>query len=206
MSWKNKKWGRFAVIVIVLIGSFIIRRIPSFLRSVWYGDLTVETSNAEDYGEFTNFDGNSRLSIFPEKAPDSSEKEYYYFFEDTLFSPTIQIYFECTYDDQSYKIELERLSKISETYKGTTKEIKYDKEHFEKPAYVTIMANNHCYEYALLLDHNRIAYIYLQHIKVQDIVFDKNYLPEMYEQEKGAEPYTIYIFYKKNGDGIPVYK
>ena len=51
----------------------------------------------------------------------------------------------------------------------------YDTDSSSYPAYVTIDADNHCYEYVLLIGEGKIAYVFLQFIKEEDIVFPAEY-------------------------------
>lgn len=95
---------------------------------------------------------------------------------------------ECTYEKDSYLREIERLQNISEEYNGEIKKVLYDTESFNYPAYVTINADNHCYEYALILGDDRIVYVFLQFVNKGDIDFPLEYLPK-----------------EKDGTGICVY-
>ena len=122
---------------------------------------------------------------------------------DTFLDSTAQIYLKCNYGEDAYLREIERLAEIREEYEGKVQTVVYDTESFSYPAYVTIDAENHCYEYALLLEDNRIAYIFLQFIKEEEIAFPAEYLPEGYGEEK--EGYSIYVFRGENGIGYCVY-
>ena len=94
---------------------------------------------------------------------------------------------------------LKQMDTFREEYKGKVQAVMYDTESFSYPAYVTINANDHCYEYALLLGDEGIAYVFPQFIKEEEIVFPTEYLPDRYEETKDG--YSIYIFYGENGDG-----
>lgn len=162
------------------------------------------STDINDYGIFEEFDGYSKLDIFPKQLNDNMNVyEYSYYYDDTFLDPTAQIYLECSYEKDDYSKEIERLNGIQEEYEGWIQTIVYDTDSFSYPAYVTIDSDNHCYEYALLLDETRIAYVFLQFIKEEDIVFPTEYLPKEYEHKETG--YSIYIFKDQNGDGHCVY-
>lgn len=198
------------LITALFIGAIITfsrKYIASTIDSVLYGDISILVNDPQQYGDFKYFKGYSGLDIFPEDISLHTIEDYYYSYEDTLFDPTSQIYLCCSYDKKTYEEEIERLSKISKSYKGKNQQVIYDTEHYSAPAYVTIDANDHCYEYALLAGENKIVYIFLQFIKEENIAFDSKYLPENYEnavtdEERG---YSIYLFYERNGDGTYIY-
>lgn len=162
------------------------------------------STDISEYGTFEDFRGYSGLDIFPEQIGSDMEVHgYFYYYADTFLDPTAQIYLECSYDGDSYQREVERLEGIQKEYKGKVQTVMFDTDSFAYPAYVTINANDHCYEYALLLGENRIAYIFLQFIKEEEIVFPAEYLPKGYEEAK--EDYSIYIFRGEDGAGYCVY-
>lgn len=207
----KKKNNILIVIIIILILLicicifFIIKRNGiSFLKSIYYGDNTVLITDPQKYGQFEDVSGYSTLEIFPQNIQTSVIKDYYYNYQDTIFDPTCQIYLSCTYDDSKYEAELQRLSRISRTYKVKTQNIMYDTENYKYPAYVTIDADNHCYEYALIPGDNQIIYIFLEFIRKENIKFDLQYLPQNYENENTDKRRgnSIYIFYEGNGVGV----
>lgn len=162
------------------------------------------STDVNDYGIFEAFDGYSKLDIFPKQISSNMEVyKYSYYYADTFLDPTAQIYLECSYEKNDYIKEIERLKGIQEEYKGRIQTIVYDTDSFSYPAYVTIDADNHCYEYALLLGEEKIAYVFLQFIPEEDIVFPTEYLPKEYEQKETG--YSIYVFRYQNGDGHCVY-
>ena len=159
------------------------------------------TEDIGDYGEFEGFRGYSRLYIFPETIPEGAQaEEYFYFYQDTLFDPSAQIYLECRYEDEAYEQELSRLSGIREVYRGESQAVRLDEERFAASAFVTIYGDNHCWEYALLLDGNRIAYVFLQFQEPKEIAFPAEYLPLHYGKETEGESFSIYLF--DVGDGV----
>lgn len=214
LNMKKKKNSRLIIVIIIAVllvsTSFLVfsgKNNVSIFESLLYGDVSSLVTDPLKYGEFEHFNGYSSLDIFPQNISSSMIEDYHYSYQDTLFDPTSQIYLSCSYDTETYEAEIGRLSKIEKSYKGRTQRVIYDTDNYNYPAYVTIDANNHCYEYALLIGDNKIVYIFLQFMKLNDIAFNLEYLPEKYEntvtdKKKG---YSIYMFYKDNGDGISVY-
>lgn len=201
----NEKVRNTVIILVVLFSTFLILVFPlpdggilrNFFSQLYYGK-GYTTNNVDEYGNFEMFNGYSALSIFPENIQRDDIEDYYYSYQDIIFDPTAQIYLECNYDSDTYMKEITRLENIKVTYKEKVQHIQYDnKEHFNYPAYVTILAENHCYEYALLLGENSIAYIFLQFVPEEEIKFTDKYLPNNYERENDG--YSIYLF--DNGRG-----
>lgn len=189
--------------VIIVIRIMLVAGVISFAVQDGWKDCYTST-NIDDYGVFEGFDGYSRLDIFPKQISDNMEVyKYSYYYADTFLDPTAQIYLECSYEENDYLREIERLEGIQEEYEGRIQSIVYDTDSFSYPAYVTIDADNHCYEYALLIGEKKIAYVFLQFIKEEDIAFSMEYLPKEYEQKETG--YSIYIFEYQNGDGHGVY-
>lgn len=205
---KNTLFGTVGIIIGILLTVTIIRVMlvaGVIVFAVQEGKKDSYTStDIRQYGTFEDFRGHSGLDVFPEQIDDSMEVHgYSYYYADTFLDPTAQIYLECSYDGDSYLKEIERLKGIQKEYKGKVQTVVYDTESFSYPAYVTINANDHCYEYALLLGDERIAYVFLQFIKEEEIVFPAEYLPKGYEETKDG--YSIYIFYGEDGVGHCVF-
>ncbi len=189
--------------VIIVIRIMLLAGVISFAVQDGWKDCYTSTE-INDYGVFEGFDGYSKLDIFPKQLSDNMEVyKYSYYYADTFLDPTAQIYLECSYEADDYLEEMERLAGIQEEYEGRIQPIVYDTDSFSYPAYVTIDADNHCYEYALLIGEKNIAYIFLQFIKEEDIVFPTEYLPKEYEQKETG--YSIYLFEYQNGDKHSVY-
>ncbi len=189
--------------VIIVIRVMLVVGVISFaVQDGWKHCYT--STDINDYGVFEEFDGYSKLDIFPKQLSDNMEVyKYSYYYADTFLDPTAQIYLECSYEEEDYLEEIERLEGIQEEYEGRIQPIVYDTDSFLYPAYVTIDADNHCYEYALLIGERKIAYVFLQFIKEEDIVFPVEYLPKEYEQKETG--YSIYLFEYQNGDKYGVF-
>ena len=201
---KRKKW---AFIIVASIIAFLL----SVIIFMWVcvtGGFPTKTSDIKDYGTFKDFKGYSNLYIFPTQMPESARIDsYYYYYRDTIFDPTCQIYLEYSLSKADFDAEVLRLSKISEryeneNYKGIENSIVYDTKNFMYPAYVTIFNNNNCYEYALLnKEECKIICVFTQFIAYNDVKFDKKYLQMDFKNKKSSRSFNIYYSYSENGDG-----
>ena len=205
---RNTVFGTVGIVIGILLAVTVIRVMLAagvIVFAVQEGKKDSYTStDISQYGTFEDFRGHSGLDVFPAQISSGMEVHgYSYYYADTFLDPTAQIYLECGYDGDSYLKEIERLQGIQREYKGKVQTVVYDTESFSYPAYVTINANDHCYEYALLLGDERIAYVFLQFIKEEEIVFPAEYLPGGYEETKDG--YSMYIFRGEDGVGHCVY-
>lgn len=181
-------------------------------KSAWYSLAFCRNPagfSIEHYVFPKDFPGYSKLDIFPQKLlPSAAEGEYHYQMKDTLFDPTIQMFLACTYSEEDYKKEVERIRNIQEEYRKEVKRVIYDEEHFSFPAYVTAYASNHCYEYVLFPGNQRIIYVFIQFASKDELLFDQRFLPLDYQgygendQENGD---SIYVFVQEDGTGIGLY-
>lgn len=172
-SGKAKKTGRILALAAgaLLAAAGIATGI--FVYEVVVG-ASYRTDDIADYGEFEGYEGYSYLLTFPDAIPENAEPEQYiYRYGDRLFDPECQIFLECTYGEADFQKELERLERL--------RNLEYDTENFKYPAYVKTNGREHCYEYALVLDEDTIAYVYLQYMRRDEIRFSWDYLPEAYE-------------------------
>ncbi len=118
------------------------------------------------------------------------------------------MFLACTYSEEDYKKETERIRNIQEEYRKEVKRVIYDEEHFSFPAYVTAYASNHCYEYVLFPGNQRIIYVFIQFASKDELLFDQRFLPLDYhgygenDQENGD---SIYVFVQEDGTGIGLY-
>ncbi|HCW52892.1 MAG TPA: hypothetical protein DG753_03945 [Clostridium sp.] len=208
MKSENRRYSRNIKIALI-IASSIIAILLSFIIFVWLcitGGFPTKTSNINDYGKFKDFKGYSNLYIFPKEIPDSAHIDsYYYYYRDTMFDPTCQIYLEYSLSKEDFDAEVSRLSNISQTFKNehfknAENTIVYDTTNFNYPAYVTIFNDNYCYEYALIDEENsKIICVFTQFIlKPEDIKFDKKYLPIDFNNGKSFSMYYTNGYFERD--------
>ena len=138
--------------------------------------------------------------VFPEELPDSAkDTDFYYSYQDTLFDPTLEVFLQCTYDEEDYRAEIQRLENTQKQYGSTVRTLKNDVAgRFSYPAYIAMDAYNYAYEYALLTGERQITYIYTAFMHTDSLKkIDPKYLPLDYDKRQdemeGPEGYNIYL-------------
>lgn len=184
-----KKKITYAIIIILAI-------VVAFLWLVATGGFPKITKDINKYGEFKGFSGYSSLLIFPEKEIENTS-EYYYYFRDTMFDPTCQIYLKCQFFENEFQQEIERLNAIKVvSSRGEEQPLLENKDDFNYYALVASNGFESCYEYALVDAENlEIIYVFLQGIPEEKIVFDAKYVPMNYNIALSMdETYNMYAF------------
>lgn len=163
-----------------------------------YGEAHAET--VEQYGEFEDYKGLSKLSLFPTKEQlaknDGNILEYVYDCSGPKLYQTCQIYLECTYTAEGYQQEVERLRNLKDSETGLA--VGFSEDGYEYPAVYGLKNVETCNEYALFLEEEqKIIYIYLQSvIDRRELYFDERYLPCDYGQNgmvfEEVESYSMY--------------
>ena len=79
-----------------------------------YGPPAKTTRSVEKYNTiFTQKGVHTGYLVFPEEVPESAQEiTFYNYYRDTWNAPTVQTYLQCTYDDNTYKQELDRLPEL----------------------------------------------------------------------------------------------
>lgn len=185
--------GIFSVLAVIILGIGML-----FLK----GNKTEEVYSVKEHYEDTsdygkqNYRGVSKLVLFPKSTDMSKTAEvFYYDCKGSRLYQSYQIYLECSFEEQVYQAEKERL--LSITDKETGRKVVYSEEENLLPC-VYAMLYDEGYEYALLSDEEcKIRYIYLQGIDRRELRFEAKYLPKDYGQagydfETEREPYRIY--------------
>lgn len=174
-----------------------------FLLLFFYGGPPEVVTDISKYEEMIKVSETNKLRspliTFPEKIPESaSDVDYYFSYQDTLNTPTVEIFLQCTYDEEDYYAELQRLENTTHRYGTTTATLwKIEEGRYPNPAYIAIDGLNSAYEYALLSGENQITYIYTacKHEKNLKKI-EERYLPDEFDyrmdEVDDAEKYSIY--------------
>lgn len=207
--------GIFGGLIIGIIT--IIAVIFIFLMLFFFGGPPEVTKKVDKYEEtmykYTCASGKNNyvrtgFFIFPETIPTSAfeqneDPDFYYSYQDTWDDPTCEVYLKCTYSDEDYNAELDRIKNESKNDKYVVFE---DSQRFNYPTYLAIDHHDFSYEYAMDLGDNSIVYIYtayktsLRSLKK----IPEEYLPDDFEEsltlENGSywaeDNYDIYQLYK----------
>lgn len=163
-----------------------------------YGEAYTEA--VEKYGEFKNYRGISKLSLFPtqQQIEESGGNilKYVYDCSGPKLYQTCQIYLECEYTPEGYRKEADRLQDL--TYSETGLAVGSSEDGYEYPAVYAIKNVEGCNEYVLFLEEQqKIIYIYLQSlVDRRELYFEEQYLPLDYGQNgmvfEEVESYSIY--------------
>lgn len=158
------------------------------------------TEEVQDYGKFENYEGISKLYLFPSKKQmdienTRMEKYIYECYGKRMFQ-NCQIYLECQYSKESYAAEKERIEKVKGEEMKTV--IQSKEGDFSYPGVYAMLNSESCYEYVLFLEEEyKIIYVYLQGgIDRRELKFSENYLPLEYGQNGTSleyeKEYSIY--------------
>lgn len=142
----------------------------------------------------------SGLITFPEKIPESArEVDYYFSYQDTWNTPTVEVFLQCTYDEEDYHTEIQRLEHTKKKYvSGIETLIKDEDGRYPYPAYIAIDGFASSYEYALLSGERQITYIYTKNKILRNLKkVEEKYLPVQFDwridELDNAEKYSIYM-------------
>lgn len=200
MEQKNKKkiWIGIAigsVISVLTLGTlFVVLMIFFFL-----GGPPKVVKDIDQYSQVIQSENlHTGLIVFPGEIPAAAQDvDFYFYFQDTWNTPTIEVYLQCTYDEETYGEEVLRLENTQKSY-GSTVRTLIKEENYPYPAYVAVDGDNHTFEYALLSGERQITYISV--IYKDTAALDKveaKYLPKDYDYRMnymgGYDGYNIYL-------------
>lgn len=221
---KVKKRNRLKIILISIgiAGLSILSTILVFGLAM--GLLALNTSEAYrtiDTGNYGIHQGHmegeeqglwSGMYVFPDKiSKEASDVAFFYSCGGASFDNKYQQFLKCTYSDAEYKGEIERLKNITctiESRKGTVvNHIEYTDTKFRYPAYMAAYGGHTTYEYALCDEKTKtIVYVHMQHTTIDEVAFDKVFLPLEYQNGKELydnDPWTsLNIYFCDDGDGV----
>ncbi|MDO4419459.1 MAG: hypothetical protein Q4B92_03755 [Ruminococcus sp.] len=173
--------------------SILFLSITLAVMCILTGCKTYTYTDIADYGNFNNSDCviNLNLDIFPATIDEDICNEYIYSWSRGLMDDGCQIYLDCTYTNDEFSEEKERIENLSggiysEEYTQRVTDsgisgIIYDELSFKAPAYVLTMVEGRQYAYIFLFEEdNRIIYIGLQYCPINNVQFDHDFLPLNY--------------------------
>lgn len=170
-------------------------------------------TNAEDYLILlnecrNNGDFHSELYVFPDSIEGTEINKFMYQATEDLFNGSYLFYLALQYNEETFNVELERLSSVKAVFP------RYEKEktiiHFEDKSLYLSIDRNSCYEYVIYNKESfEIAYISNQLYQWKDIpIIEDEYklrditIPSEYDDGKNS--YNMYYYYLSNGDGYYV--
>lgn len=145
-----------------------------------------KTTNISDYSKYFAQDGNHSNDIFPHDIPSSSKVENFCYYYYNPFDKNYVSYLVYSCNDEDYRKETERLSKI----KSSEDYLIYSASGFNYPV-CAVYADNYGYIYALADKENKkLIYVeikfcnYFSDIDYENII-DKKYLPIDFNAKPG---------------------
>lgn len=183
------------------IGLMALTLFVLFTVLVWYlitGGPAKITKDLSRYQEIFDLHYISANIVFPEEVPEAVlETDFYFYYRDTLFDPTYQVYLQCSYEPEAFEQEIDRLNQVHKTYAGKEKKLLRDTQNkYNYPVYIAMENHSSCYEYALVTGKNQITYISTAYVEADKMVCDKDYLPIDFMTDQGREfgsGYSIYV-------------
>ena len=194
--------NRISKVIIIVSILCAVLLISATLALCWLlrGPNSKTTRDVSLYGQWELPEKYSTLAVFPEKIPETAQKvTYYYKYQSGWNRPMCQIFLKCTFSEEEFAAEAERVRNIQIQTESGILGVKYDAESFVYPAYTAIEGYDFCYEYVLINEPEyQIIYAYAMNTMYADVGFDRKYLPDDYMANftdisvDGLDRYTIY--------------
>ena len=156
----------------------------------------------ENYEEaITKYDDmRTGLVIFPETIPESAtEADFYFSYQFIWDDPDMEVFLQCTYNEEDYRKEIIRLENTQKQYGSVVRtQISDEEGAYPYPAYIAVDGHSYCYEYALLTGERQITYIYSSLNYKDDLKkIDEKYLPSHFDSRQDelefGEGHSIYL-------------
>lgn len=204
MNNSNKKKLWIGVLVGAIISMLTLAAlVVVFFLFFLFGKQPVEiTTGIEEYEKaMTKYDCemmDTAFIVFPEKIPDSAKDTDFYYSYQEGWEASVEVFLQCTYNEEDYQAEVQRLENTKKQYGGTVRKLIQLEESFSNPAYIAVDGHDQSFEYALLTGENQITYIYTRFHDSESLKKIKpEYLPKDYDKKLEAfqleEGYTIYL-------------
>ncbi len=171
-----------------------------FLLLVAFGGPADISEDIAEYEERLYKYHNMRtgLIVFPEQIPEGTlDTEYYFYYQDTFNSPTVEVYLRCTYDEETYEREVKRLEETKKQYGSRVETLSQTEEGYPYPAFVAVDGDMYAYEYALLTGERQVVYVAVTFKDSTELKkIPTEYLPTDYDNRMSAlfngDVYNIY--------------
>lgn len=188
---KKKLFFSLLAIIIVITGGIMV------FMNLWIEK--VKTTNSSDYSKYLGQNGTHKNEFFPGSIPSSAKVEHFCYYYYNPFDRNYVSYLVYSCNDEDYKKEIDRLSKIN----SSKDYLIYGATGFNYPVCAVNADSYNGYIYALADEANkRLIYVeiyfcnYFSDINYEEII-DKKYLPVGFNAKDGNP--TMQAFDKKNG-------
>ena len=187
------------ILGILFVVIYVLHGIYAPLGNVEGADKYDKTKLVEKYSG----DLNSNLLLFPDSLEGAVDTDYHQGLKESIFDTDGYIFLEVKYSDEDYEAEKKRISETSneveydlDEYSIITKEVKYDDETYNYPAYVANDGYGNAYEYTLMDEKNdTIIYVALSYPEFYQMPEYEDYLKKdrsEYNIEDSSVQFTIY--------------
>ena len=187
------------VLGILFVITYVLHGIYAPLGKVEGADKYDKKMIVEKYSS----DLNSKLLLFPDSLEGAVDADYHQGLKEGIFDTDGYIFLEVKYSDEDYETEKKRISETSNEvdydlgdHSTVTKEVKYDDETYNYPAYVANDGYSYAYEYTLMDEENdTIIYVALSYPEFYKMSKYKDYLKKdrsEYNIEDSTVQFTIY--------------
>ena len=164
---KNKRGIKIFIGIVVgaILGTVTLITLAIVLLLFVFTDGPPDViTGIENYEEaITKYDDmRTGLVVFPETIPKSAtEADFYFSYQFIWDDPDMEVFLQCTYDEEDYRKEIIRLENTQKQYGSVVRTQISDEEGvYPYPAYIAVDGHSYCYEYALLTGERQITYIY----------------------------------------------
>ena len=206
---KEQMKGRWKVLIGMIIG-VVISLITLCTVAIILFFIFISGGSAEIVKDSNKYEEtiagyhnlHSGLITFPEIIPQSARDiDFYSYYREPLGAPVVEIFLQCTYNEEDYHAELQRLEHAQKTFKYGTKVTNLMKEEdgrYPYTAYIAIDGFENSYEYAMLTGERQITYIHKAYKESGDLKkISTSFIPSdfdsrMYELNE-AEAFNIYL-------------
>ena len=208
---KNKRGIKIfiGIVVGVILGTVTLITLAIVLLLFVFTDGPPDViTGIENYEEaITKYDDmRTGLVVFPETIPKSAtEADFYFSYQFIWDDPDMEVFLQCTYDEEDYRKEIIRLENTQKQYGSVVRTQISDEEGvYPYPAYIAVDGHSYCYEYALLTGERQITYIYSSLNYKDDLKkIEEKYLPSHFDSRQDelevGEGHSIYLESKTDG-------
>ncbi|MBQ9930634.1 MAG: hypothetical protein IJO72_07665 [Oscillospiraceae bacterium] len=131
------------------------------------------------------------MELFPETVSELTVCEFYCEWERGIVgSAKVELLLSVQYEAAAFTAETDRLKALADG------KIVYDTQHFQYPAYVSVLGNMNTNYYALVDEENQtVHYLLLQLVNAENVDFDQAYLPAGYGEFGANQELDFNVYY-----------
>ena len=198
-----KKINKLLSLILVVCTMFLLNACSINKREV------IESHDINNYGIYKTDlylipDYNDAPIVFPENIRDITVNDFYTVKINQAGKEVgYHIVLDVTFSEQDYISEITRLEEWQRSYEYEGSYGKFgflpDEKNFEHPVFVASYNCFLAYEYAMLLEENRILYVYIRNIEEGESPINKEYLPKNYYKNNASiNGFRFSVYYNRD--------